>query len=160
LRRLPVGLGDLVGGVVGEFGDDVAVGAEGEPDLGVAEVVHDNSGGDAHDEQGGGGGVSGVVQACGPYSGFAQELVPVASVGAGVDRQAGALGEQEAMGVPFGAGVEAFCVLRDSVRAMALPNTAVIAASDTGVPEGIPRPSARPARPVPSQRPGGFPDAA
>ena len=95
----------------------MAVGAEGEPDLGVAQDLHDDPGGDAHDEQGGGGGVACVVQAGGSDAGVSQELVPVASVGAGVDRLPGPLREHETVGVPFAAGVETFGVLSDAVRA-------------------------------------------
>ena len=44
-RSSPVGLGDLVGGVVGEFRDDVAREAQGEADLGVAEDLNVDPGG-------------------------------------------------------------------------------------------------------------------
>ena len=60
----------------------MAVGAEGESDLGVAEDLHDDAGGYTHDQQGGRGGVAGIVQPSWADVGVFEKLVPVAAVGA------------------------------------------------------------------------------
>ena len=76
-----------------------------------AHDVHHRPLGDAQEQQGCGGCVTRIVQACVADSGFLQQGLPLVLVAAGIDGLAGRLGEDPAAFMPFGPSVLPFLIL-------------------------------------------------
>ena len=91
------------------------VGAKGEGYLGVAKDLHGYPGGYPLLQEHCCRGVPCVVEACLAYASVFEEVSPGSVVGAGVERLAVGLGEDEVVVLPEWAGGESFAVLLDPV---------------------------------------------
>ncbi len=111
---------DPFGGIALEFGRDVAVGAEGERYLRVAEDLHGHPRRHTLAEQERGRRVPGVVQPRVPHAGVGEQVLPGGVVGAGVDGAPMGLGEDQPVILPLAAGAQPLGGLLGAVRAQRL----------------------------------------